>query len=137
MRHYLRRPSPALIISILALIVAAAGSAGALPGRNSVTANDVAQIKMRPGKLRASDTTAGDGSFNVATGKARCKRGELLISGGLRARSRPAFGPLRAAMLESGPIPKFRRQQWSVSLSSDLGGAERRMFTVFAYCLVR
>ena len=102
---------------------------------NAVRARDLGPMKLRPGKIRDIDPEAGDGRFNFAGGKAYCKRGEQLISGGLRSRRTPADGPLRIAMVESGPITKDR--SWGVTMHSDLGGAARRQFTVFAYCLVR
>jgi len=37
----IKKPSPALVISVLALVVAATGVAGALPGRNRVTSDDI------------------------------------------------------------------------------------------------
>ena len=37
----LRRPSPAMIVAVIALVLALGGAAVALPGRNSVTSNDI------------------------------------------------------------------------------------------------
>lgn len=44
LRH---RPSPALTISILALVVASVGTASALPGKGKVKANDLAKNAVR------------------------------------------------------------------------------------------
>jgi hypothetical protein len=38
-------------------------------------------------------------------------------------------------MVESGPVPKLR--EWVVTMNSDLGGAARKDFVVFAYCLTK
>lgn len=141
-----RLPSPATVLALLALFAALAGTAYGL-GRNSVKsrhiapdavrARDLGPLKLRVGRILDADTTRGDGVFNFARGKAQCKRGEQLISGGLRLRkSGGVFGGAQSvAMVESGPVPRFR--QWFVSLNSDLGGAAREKFVVFAYCLIR
>lgn len=139
-----RLPSPATLIAILALFVALGGSAFAI-GRNSVKSSDIAPkavrasdlgpLKLRKGTMRDFDTTAEDGLFNMAYGRAKCRRGERLISGGIRLRTNFSFGPQRVAMVSSGPVPRMR--QWAVTLNSDLGGAARRHFAVFAYCLTR
>jgi hypothetical protein len=41
------RPSPALAVSVLALAVASVGTAGALPGKGKVKANDLAKNAVR------------------------------------------------------------------------------------------
>lgn len=144
MKSKLRIPTPGTVIALLALFIALGGTAYGLAKNsvrssdiapNAVRANDLGPLKLRPGKLRDFDQTAGDGEFHFAGGRARCKRGEQLISGGLRARNLPQQGPIRSAMVDSAPITKSR--EWSVSMYSDLGGDARRQFTVFAYCLSR
>jgi hypothetical protein len=92
------------------------------------------KYRLRSGKIVDTDTTAHDGLFNEAFGHARCKRGERLISGGLRLRS-GSGGVLpgqNVSMVESGPVPKLR--EWKVTMNSDLGGLARKDFVVFAYC---
>jgi hypothetical protein len=137
--------SPAMIVALVSLFVALGGSALAYGlGRNSVhsvnlapgavRSPDLGKLTLRSGKLVDGDTTADDGNFNPATGHADCKRGERLISGGLRLRgSGGVFPGQHVSMVESGPVPKLRR--WFVTLNSDLGGAARKDFVVFAYCL--
>ena len=139
------RPSPAMIVAIVSLFVALGGTAAAFTlGRDSVRsvnlapgavqAGDLGRLTLRSGKIVDGDTTADDGSFNPATGHADCKRGERLISGGLRLRSSGGVFPgQHVSMVESGPVPKQR--QWFVTMNSDLGGAARKDFVVFAYCL--
>ena len=139
------RPSPAMIVALIALFIALGGSALAYGSRDGSAHPEGATLDLgrighgkftlRSGKIVDADTTADDGSFNYATGHAQCKRGERLISGGVRLRSGigSIFPGQHVSLVESGPVPKFR--QWFVTLSSDLGGAARKDFVVFAYCL--
>jgi len=48
----IRRPSPALIVAIVALIAALTGSAIALPGKNTVTSNDIAKNAVRSSDVK-------------------------------------------------------------------------------------
>lgn len=144
MKIKLHRPSPAMVVALIALFIALGGSAlGYGLGRDStgpgasVSARHHARYTLRAGKIVDRDTTGHDGAFNEAFGHARCKRGERLISGGLRLRS-GVGGVLpgqNVSMVESGPVPKLR--EWTVTMNSDLGGAARSDFVVFAYCLAR
>jgi hypothetical protein len=141
MKIKISRPSPAMVVAMTALFIALGGSAlGYGLGRESAgktasaSTRHHARYTLRAGKIIDTDTTAHDGLFNEAFGHAQCKRGERLISGGLRLRSGPGsvFPGQNVSMVESGPVPKFR--QWFVSFNSDLGGAARKDFVVFAYC---
>jgi hypothetical protein len=135
------------VISLLALFVALGGSALAFNlGRNSVhsrqiapgavRAGDLGGLKLRSGQISDRDTTAGDGVFNFAVGHAQCKAGEKLVSGGVRLRETGGVFPgHHASIVDSAPVPKQR--EWAVTLNSDLGGAARTDFVVFAYCLAR
>lgn len=142
MKIKLHRPSPAMVVALLALFVALGGSAlgyglGREGPRASASKRHHARYRLRAGKIVDRDTTAHDGAFNEAFGHARCKRGERLISGGLRLRS-GGGGVLpgqNVSMVESGPVPKLR--EWVVTMNSDLGGAARKDFVVFAYCLAK
>jgi hypothetical protein len=136
-----------MAIALTALFVALGGSALAYGlGRDSVHAANIApgairapglgRLSLRSGKIDDTDTTADDGNFTYASGHASCKRGERLISGGLRLRRDGGVFPgQHVSMVESGPVPKQR--EWAVTMNSDLGGAARRDFVVFAYCLAR
>jgi hypothetical protein len=131
----LHRPSPAMVVALLALFIAMGGSALGL-SNNAIQsrASHDPRYRLRAGKIVDRDTTAHDGLFNEAFGHARCKRGERLISGGLRLRS-GSGGVLpgqNVSMVESGPVPKLR--EWAVTMNSDLGGLARKDFAVFAYC---
>lgn len=46
------RPSPALVVAVVALVAALGGAAVALPGRNSVRSNDIAPKNVRAGDIR-------------------------------------------------------------------------------------
>src|SRR4051794_6412022 len=46
-RKRLRRPSPALVVAVIALVAALGGVATALPGRNSVRSDDIARHAVR------------------------------------------------------------------------------------------
>lgn len=144
MKAKLQRPSPAMIVALLALFVALGGSAYGLSANGGAArsiapraarSGDLGRLRLRAGKIVDFDTTAGDGVFNLASGHAQCRRGERLISGGLRLRKSGVVlsGPQRVSVVDSGPLPSKR--EWFVTMSSDLGGAARQDFVVFAYCL--
>jgi hypothetical protein len=137
MKIKLQRPSPAMVVALLALFIALGGSAIAYTlGRNSVGAHELAPVKLRAGMIFDRDTTAHDGSFAAATGHAVCKRGEQLISGGLRQHSGSEnFVIPYVSTVEEGPLPS--RREWVVKMNSDLGGTARQDFTVFAMCLTK
>ena len=46
-----RRPTPAIVVAVIALVAALGGAAVALPGRNSVRSNDIAPKNVRPGDI--------------------------------------------------------------------------------------
>ena len=46
-----RRPSPALIVAVIALVASLGGAAVALPGRNSVTSNDIKPRNVKLGDI--------------------------------------------------------------------------------------
>jgi len=73
-----------------------------------------------------------DGSFAEAFGHATCKKGERVISGGVRQTAGGAGVISHIWTVESEPIPKKRG--WYVSMNSDLGGAARTDFLVVANC---
>jgi hypothetical protein len=55
-----RRPSPALIVAIVALVAALAGSAIALPGKNSVKKNDIAKNAVVSKAIKNDKVTGAD-----------------------------------------------------------------------------
>ena len=50
-RKRLRRPSPALVVAVIALVAALGGVATALPGRNSVRSDDIARHAVKNGDI--------------------------------------------------------------------------------------
>jgi hypothetical protein len=83
------------------------------------------------------DTTLGDGGFALAEGKARCKRGELVIGGGVRRIASDGLfpGPPRWFLEQAGPLARTR--QFLASAWSDLGGLGRKNYLVIAVCMAR
>jgi hypothetical protein len=47
----MRRPSPAMVVAVVALVLALTGAAVALPGRNSVKSNDIAPKNVKLGDI--------------------------------------------------------------------------------------
>lgn len=149
MRKRPRLPGPSLIVSAIALFVALGGTALAFHlGQNSVRSGniakdavrsrDLAAAKLRTARLSSSDAAAGDALFTDSVGTAKCKRGEQLLTGGIRYRGTLDTGGvdgLAASVLDSGPVGS--PQGWRATVSSDLGLATRSDFTIFAYCLVK
>jgi hypothetical protein len=133
-----RRPSPALVISLIALAVALAGTAGALPGRNSVKSNDIAHGAVRAGDLGSvvvrtapipdSDPSANDGIWTSSLNSASCRRGERLIGGGVRTGQ---AAPGKVAISQSEP--RESKRLWVAMITTDTGGAAR--YSAAAMCL--
>lgn len=77
------RPSPAMVVAVISLIVAIGGTATALPGRFKVDRNDLRNsvvgarsigkvvLEHRQG-LPSIDPVAGDGIFTETEGEIRC-----------------------------------------------------------------
>jgi len=134
MKIKIARPSPAMILAMVALFVSLGGSALAVSGGEEKATSSAkrGKLSLRFGKLVDRDTTPLDGSFNFATGHATCNRGERVISGGIRQIAGGAGAISRIWTVESGPVPAKRG--WYVSMNSDLGGAARSDFVVVANC---
>jgi hypothetical protein len=135
MQLRIRRLNPALIVAVVALVAALGGTAVAFQlGRNSVHAGQLANFKLRFGKVVDRDTTPLDGVVAAAFGHANCKKGEQLMGGGVRQRAgSEQFVVGHISEIEDGPVPGNReyRAKWN----SDLGGAARQDFVVYAMCL--
>lgn len=146
MKIKLRRPSPAMAVALLALFLAVGGNVVAYGlGRNSVhsrdiapgavRANDLGKFRLRTsGPILDRDTTAHDGIYGEAGGRAKCKPGERLITGGSQQKAGEADTPYMR-IVDDGPVPVERA--WQVRWASDLGGAASQDFVVFAVCLAR
>lgn len=145
MKFKLRRPSPAMAVALLALFLAVGGNVVAYGvGRNSVHSSDIAPGAVKAAdlghfKLRKSgpildpDPTAHDGNYTGAGGRAKCKRGERLITGGSSQTGEAGTPYMR--VVDEGPVPV--EQAWRVRWASDTGGAASQDFVVVALCLVR
>jgi len=57
MKGRIRRPSPALIVSVVALVAALGGTAVGLPGSRNVDRNDLKRNTVGPNQLRANAVT--------------------------------------------------------------------------------
>lgn len=135
MKTRIPRPSPAMVIAMIALFVSLGGSTVAVTHgdgeANAPRAAHRGKLTLRFGKLIDRDTTPSDGSFFYATGHAICEKGERVISGGVRQHHGGYVGQ-HIWMVESGPVPNKRG--WYVQMNSDLGGAAREDFLVVATC---
>lgn len=134
MKLKLHRPSPAMVVAMIALFASLGGSALAVSrgDHSSQRAAARGKLTLRFGKLADKDTTPFDGSFFIATGHAICKKGERVISGGVRQTGGSATNIQHIWLVETGPVPNKRG--WYVSMNSDLGGAARKDFLVVANC---
>ena len=121
----------ALFVSLggSALAVSSGGDQGA---EKADRAGNRGKLTLRFGKLVDRDTTPFDGSFFFATGHAICKKGERVISGGVREINNTGSDGQHIWMVESGPVPSKRG--WYIQMNSDLGGAARKDFLVVANC---
>lgn len=63
-----RRPSPALIVAVVALVAALAGSAVALPGKNTVKSNDIKKNAVRSSDVK-NDSLKGKDIKESTLGK--------------------------------------------------------------------
>ena len=136
MKLRIPHPSPAMAVAMIALFVALGGTAFAFSSNNGSSTADRAggrrKLTLRFGKLVDTDSTQFDGSFNYAAGHATCKKGERVISGGVRQIAGGAGVISHIWTVESEPVPKKRG--WYVSMNSDLGGAARKDFLAVANC---
>lgn len=60
MRKRPSRPSPALIVAIVALVAAMTGAAVALPGKNSVKSNDIAENAVKSKHIKKKNVKGSD-----------------------------------------------------------------------------
>jgi hypothetical protein len=128
-------PSPAMAVAVIALFIGLGGTAFAFSNGSSSPAERAGgrtELTLRFGKLIDSDSTPFDGSSSYAIGHAICKKGERVISGGVRQVAGGAGMIPHISLVESGPIPKKRG--WYISMNSDLGGAARKDFLAVANC---
>src|SRR5436305_2692914 len=103
----------------------------ARPGTQALASKRGGSRAVRTGKIIDTDTTYGDGVFQVASGRAYCKHGEQVVTGGLQIVSDSVLfgGPARTSVGESAPYLR-KPGGWSVAFGSDLGGGARHDFRV-------
>jgi hypothetical protein len=123
-----------MVVAMLALFASLGGTALAVSGSEHKATSSAkrGKLSLRFGKILDRDTTPFDGSFNFAVGHAICKKGERVISGGIRQIAGGAGVISHIWTVESGPVPSKRG--WYASMNSDLGGAARSDFLVVANC---
>jgi hypothetical protein len=63
-----KRPSPALIVAVIALIAASSGAAVALPGKNSVKSNDIAKNQIKSSHIKKANVKSSDLKKNGVKG---------------------------------------------------------------------
>jgi hypothetical protein len=115
--------------SVAAIILGTSGGAAAAGHRHHH------KRTVRTGRIVDTDTTYGDGVFQVATGRALCRHGEKVVNGGLQIVSTQGLfgGPPRIEGVESAPYMKSPGG-WSVAFGSDLGGLARHDLRVVVTC---
>ncbi len=120
-----RRVTLAALCLIAALMPPVAANAAA-PAHGKVT--------LRTGKVTDSDTTAGDGSYSIASGIAKCRRGERVLSGwGVLKSTAGLFGgATKVSEVVSQKVPK--QNGWKVVWNSDLGGDGGSLLQVVVEC---
>ena len=68
MKSRKRIPSPAMVIAVIALVAGVAGSAIALPGRNSVDSNDLRRNTVATKNLKPNAVKSGKIAQNTVNG---------------------------------------------------------------------
>lgn len=137
------RPSPAMVVAVISLIVAIGGTAFALPGRGSIDSNDLRKDSVGARSLgkvlvetqavmRPLDAVAEDGNFTETDGIIRCP-----------TRQPFAFDPSIGNM---GPLAYEVRRRVVLNRFGGPGGYEFRvvsdqgsdlMYTMKVNCLAR
>jgi hypothetical protein len=136
------RPSPAIVVAVVALVAALAGTAIAGPGASTsaLTKAKVKSIATKKanqaiqntlpigstefGTINTRTATATINSFSFGEATANCQTGEKVISGGSRG---PGTFPLIAESHKQG-------EGWRVRAFNNTGNNNETL-TVEAYCL--
>ncbi len=139
------KPSPAMIVAIIALVVAIGGTAGALPGKESVKRNDLATGSVgarsigrveieRKLLVQSTDPTAKDGQYSSNTKVIKCP-----------AHAPLAFDPYVSGLNEHTYVAGMRASQagnrfkgpgsYGITIASDAGPGHT--FTLRVNCLPR
>lgn len=97
-----RRPSPALIVAVVALVAALAGSAIALPGKNTVQSNDIKKNAVRSSDIK-NDNVKGVDIKESSLGTVPSAQNSVTTSVVKTAQGKIAAGQT-ATVLEHGPL---------------------------------
>lgn len=140
-----RQPSPALVVSSLALFIALAGTGIALPGKNKIDHNDLQRHVVHTGKIhngavrgsklariietKESFTMASEG---IDAASSSCPAGTRVIGGGFDTGEEPPV-----EVVASGRVAVLRSRRdgngWEVWFANHSGATINA--TVLAYCL--
>ncbi len=119
-----RKPSPAMIVALLALVLALTGTAIAAIGNNSIGADELGPVKLRSNERPVPPR-------GTAKAKVQCKRGEQLLGGGATL---PDSDPEEQPSVEqSGPVSPRKWLAAANNSDSDLVATLR----VTAICLTK
>jgi hypothetical protein len=120
-----RRVMLAALCLTAALVPAVAADAAA-PAHGKIT--------LRTGKVTDRDTIAGDGKYSIASGIAKCRPGERVLSGwgALRSTAGLFGGAAKVSEVVSQKLPK--QNGWKVVWNSDLGGDGGSLLEVVVEC---
>jgi hypothetical protein len=118
------RPTPALIVAMIALVAAMSGAAVALPGQNTVTSNDIANGAVTTQKIAKG--AVGSQQIEGASVKGnRLKDGairEKQIADGAVTAAKVADGVLTAAKLADGSVTAAKLADKAVSAAKIADG---------------
>ena len=121
MRHSKLRPSPALVVALAALVAAMSGAAIALPGKNTVKKNDIANGAVTGKKI-------ADGAVKSKQIKGKSIRGNRLKDKAIKAKqiADGAVGSLQVADngLNSADIADYEHAQTGIVPATNGADAE-------------
>jgi hypothetical protein len=137
------RPSPAMIVALVALFIALGGSAVAvsLPGKNSVNSGDVKNNSIRGADIRNNSVTAGDIQLNTTvqsaggilphtTVRLTCQSG-IAISGGVQVGD-----PSNQFITSSHPVQDTNPPtSWQISVGEIVEKQNVQLSSAYVVCL--
>jgi hypothetical protein len=122
--------SPGVVLGVVALVIALAGTSIALPGKGSVDGNDLKKKSVGAKALRATSTqtrteSVAQGAYGEQT--VPCPGGQQLISGGGSWDN--------TAKTEFTPVVESNKEANGWHVRAFNGHTAARTLTVYAYCL--
>jgi hypothetical protein len=118
--HPSRRPSASLIVAVIALVAALAGSAVALPGTNSVKGNDVAKNSIKGKHVKADKLKGGDIDESTLGEVPAAATAQTAANGAARVSYKGAVGSGVQTILDTGGLV----------LKADCTGADELVLTM-------